>query len=347
MTPAAASAAVPCRAARRRRWRWRVAASAVALALARRGRVAGAAWRGGALGSGVAAALGWLDVCARSGAVYSRGALYRIDRDGAWARLCAAAGLLLWSSCAGAPPAGEDGGAVVIEVDEARPERRSASDETRKSPSKAPYWVTVDLEDEAAVVASLGVEATEESMHAYRAGMRALERGDYDAAVEHFVASHRKHPRTAQKWRIAYSLDKLGRWDEALLSYRWFLASKPGTAYVEHIETANERIVVLAQARPPAGASSPAPVSPADLAIARRSFQLGVVEFQNGSYRRARAAFLRAHALAPKPQMLVNIATCELRLNMIGRACQTYRRYLQSVGASASRSSQLDARCGP
>lgn len=230
-----------------------------------------------------------------------------------------------------------------MEVDAARPDRTTLPSETKKSPSKAPYWVTFDLEDEAEIVARLTVEDREASQDAYRAGMQALEAGDYEAAVEHFVASHQRHPGPAQKWRIARSLDKLGRWEEAALSYRWFIASEPGAAYLEHLDTANERIAVFDWAKPPAVA----PASPADLAEARQSFQRGIVDFQNGSYQRAREAFMRAHALAAKPPVLLNIAICELKLNLKSRACRTYRRYLAEAGGSAHRSSQLDAQCGP
>jgi tetratricopeptide (TPR) repeat protein len=240
--------------------------------------------------------------------------------------------------CAAAPPPND--GPVSVEVEPAALATVAEEDELEE-PAVAtvitlhkPAWTAHDLEDEPTILANATLADKEQAKDAYKAGLHAFDTHDFGAALAHFVRAHEAHPGAAPKWRIAGCLHKLGRYDEAVVAYRWFLASEPSDKYADRIQQANERIKLLA------------PGFEANVAIAKKYHRAGVTAFTAGDYEAAKHEFLKAYAAAPRPQMLYNIATCDLRLGNAAAACATYVQFLREAGPSAGRSASLDGICG-
>jgi tetratricopeptide (TPR) repeat protein len=77
------------------------------------------------------------------------------------------------------------------------------------------------------------------------------------------------------------------------------------------------------------GASSTAPPSNAGDAFAE-----GLRQVREGHYESAKAAFLRAYALEPKPLVLYNVGQCEVRLGRFDAAIEALERFLREGGES-------------
>jgi PEGA domain len=90
-------------------------------------------------------------------------------------------------------------------------------------------------------------------------------------------------------------------------------------------------VPAVAWAAPPAPAASPA-----DLAAARKLFATGLKLYNEGSFREALSAFVRANAVAPRASIQRNIAQCHRDLKDFGAAYEAYQTLLLQYGASMS-----------
>src|ERR1700736_5262788 len=83
-------------------------------------------------------------------------------------------------------------------------------------------------------------------------------------------------------------------------------------------------------AAPPA----PAAANAADLAAAKKLFATGLKLYNEGSYREALSAFLKANAIAPRASLQRNIAQCHRDLKDFASAYDAYLTLLVRYGAS-------------
>lgn len=92
-------------------------------------------------------------------------------------------------------------------------------------------------------------------------------------------------------------------------------------------------------------ASSGARAQAAELERARDLFHEGVAHARGGRWELALAAFQAAYGLAPKPSLLFNLASAQLRMGKLLASNTNYRRFMASddpwVTASARRSAAL------
>ncbi len=94
----------------------------------------------------------------------------------------------------------------------------------------------------------------------------------------------------------------------------------PSAESVPEVRTASSaRHALLPE--PPAPERSGRAATAEELAHARTLFAEGVGAFERGDAVRARTLFLQAYGIAPKPQVLVNVAACEIRLGDVSAAC--------------------------
>ena len=90
--------------------------------------------------------------------------------------------------------------------------------------------------------------------------------------------------------------------------------------------------VSLTLATAPAAHADPAPA--ADVAEAKRLFELGLKLYKEGLYLEALASFKRAQELAPRANILRNIAQCHRDLKDFARAYDAYRELLDKYAPS-------------
>lgn len=207
-----------------------------------------------------------------------------------------------------------------------------AEDEPRLAPAR-PAWTPYELRDEAAVIARASLADRSRQKDEYQAGMYAVGSSELLTAVDHFIRAHRAWPSPAAKWRIADCYDKLGRVDDAVVAYRWFVASRPPAVYADEVARAHERIELLSSDQRTA------------VQRARAFFQAGVAAFDAGDYELAKHEFLKAYASSPRHEVLINVALCDVRLGNAAVACGVYQAYLKQGGAR--RHASLDGLCGP
>src|SRR5262249_15735996 len=67
---------------------------------------------------------------------------------------------------------------------------------------------------------------------------------------------------------------------------------------------------------------------------AQRAFETGVRLAQDNRWEEARSAFEKAYALAPRPIVLVNLASAQAQTGDLVAAAENYRRYLGAPGES-------------
>ncbi|MEM9692584.1 MAG: PEGA domain-containing protein, partial [Myxococcota bacterium] len=99
---------------------------------------------------------------------------------------------------------------------------------------------------------------------AFLAGNEKFKAGDYAGALPLFREADSYYPGAAPKHKIAVSLDKLGKAEEAQTAYQAFIDSNPGEKYTDKVAEAKQRIEELKGSMPatvnvviqPAGAAS-------------------------------------------------------------------------------------------
>jgi tetratricopeptide (TPR) repeat protein len=121
-------------------------------------------------------------------------------------------------------------------------------------------------------VAPTTPEQFETSRKEYDEGARAYERGEYDAALEHFQAAYDAAPSPEFWFNIGRCHERLGRWAEAASAYERYLAGKPT---VEDAVTIRERISDLKlRAHEAARLSQPPPAPPPPAAPPPRNLRV-------------------------------------------------------------------------
>ncbi len=85
--------------------------------------------------------------------------------------------------------------------------------------------------------------------------------------------------------------------------------------------------------KPAGGAAGAIPTEdrskPEDLELARRYYKLGEQLYNTSSFPEALAEFLKAYQLAPRPDLLFNIARCYEVMAQLEKAIDAYSRYLR------------------
>src|ERR1019366_503448 len=79
-----------------------------------------------------------------------------------------------------------------------------------------------------------------------------------------------------------------------------------------------------------------APPTAADVASAKKLFEQGLKLYNEGSYREALAAFLRANDVSPRASIQRNIAQCNRDLKDFASAYDAYQTLLTKYGATMS-----------
>ncbi|HEU4405003.1 MAG TPA: PEGA domain-containing protein [Polyangiaceae bacterium] len=94
---------------------------------------------------------------------------------------------------------------------------------------------------------------------AYNDAEAKLNAGDFGAALERYRAAHEFAPSAQNQYKIAYSLDKLGRGAEALDAYKAFLAEPPQQPdkLAEQRKLAEARVAELGEASVKVSSSPP------------------------------------------------------------------------------------------
>jgi hypothetical protein len=89
--------------------------------------------------------------------------------------------------------------------------------------------------------------------------------------------------------------------------------------------------------------------SDTDRERARELFKQGVTAYEMGDFQKACAAFDVAYQLVPEQPLLFNMASCELRLGHLPKACDLFRKYIANGHPSDPRivevSQQVANRC--
>lgn len=96
-------------------------------------------------------------------------------------------------------------------------------------------------------------------------------------------------------------------------------------------------VLGLAGTAPVARAAAP---TPADLATAKKLFQQGLKLYNEGSYREALAAFLRANETSPRASIQRNIAQCHRDLKDFAAAYDAYQALLGKYGSTMGAADQ-------
>jgi tetratricopeptide (TPR) repeat protein len=82
---------------------------------------------------------------------------------------------------------------------------------------------------------------------------------------------------------------------------------------------------------------------------AKELFQQGLAAYEQGDFQKACAAFEVAYQLVPEQPLLFNIASCEMRLGHVPKACDLFRKYVANGSPGDPRivevSRQVAQRC--
>ncbi|MFH1410940.1 MAG: hypothetical protein ABIG80_05270 [Patescibacteria group bacterium] len=99
-----------------------------------------------------------------------------------------------------------------------------------------------------------------------------MDQKQYESAMAEFKKADGLYPGSRPKYQIAFCLDKMARYDEALAAYQTFIDSRPSNKYAAEIAGANKRITeITEQLGPPAvavaesGGTVPPPVEEPEL----------------------------------------------------------------------------------
>lgn len=86
--------------------------------------------------------------------------------------------------------------------------------------------------------------------------------------------------------------------------------------------------VAISLAAGPAAAQPPASQATVNTQVAQKHYELGDKLYTVGNYRQALVEFEKAYELAPRPELLFNLARCHEVLGDLERAVATYQGYL-------------------
>ncbi|HZU81292.1 MAG TPA: tetratricopeptide repeat protein [Polyangiaceae bacterium] len=90
-------------------------------------------------------------------------------------------------------------------------------------------------------------------------------------------------------------------------------------------------LLVAIAAAPPSVRAEPPPLDEAArVGLARRHYQAGSAYFEEGRFDEAAREFRESYRLAPRPDLLYNVAQSYLRQGDAARAMEFYRRYLEA-----------------
>jgi hypothetical protein len=106
------------------------------------------------------------------------------------------------------------------------------------------------------------------------------------------------------------------------------------------LRTPEERGVTTQRALTPTPTPTPT-LSERELQEARDRFMEGVRLYEAGSYTDALQEFSAAYELAPRPEILFNIATCQEHLGDVRGAVVTYQHYLAGADVPADLQREL------
>jgi tetratricopeptide (TPR) repeat protein len=184
-------------------------------------------------------------------------------------------------------------------------------------------WLTLTL-----AVSHAGATSEAEAAALFRAGEARYHGNDAAGALKLFEASYRLVPVPLLLVDIAQCLRKLGRDREAAEAYRRFLESRSGGRRLraevfealDQLGGRGERAVasdVRAGARERAAAL----------------FQRGRARYQQGDFEGALMAFQAAHSELATPDLLVNIAQCQRKLDRPDQAILAYHSFLSASSA--------------
>ena len=102
-------------------------------------------------------------------------------------------------------------------------------------------------------------------------------------------------------------------------------------------------------ARPEQPIPAPVGTTAADLQVAREQFRVGVEAYRHGKYAEARDAFEAAYDVAPKPQVLYNLAMAERKLGNEAKACEYLEKHVREASLPARQLKAISAelrKCG-
>jgi tetratricopeptide (TPR) repeat protein len=150
-------------------------------------------------------------------------------------------------------------------------------------------------------------------------GNRLLAAGRYNEAVEAFNEGFRTYPDSKFILNKAAALLDGGRYAEADLAYQTYL-SDPNAPRADEARAAQARARSHLQGGKEATATG--------VAESQKLFEQGTNLYMAGKYHEAFAAFERAYALNPLPDLRYNQAACLDRLGKRELAAQRYEAYL-------------------
>jgi tetratricopeptide (TPR) repeat protein len=108
-------------------------------------------------------------------------------------------------------------------------------------------------------------DVKEQARAAYEAGQKKFDAGEFAAAAEDFKKADELYPGAAPKHKLAVSLDKAGKAEEAVAAYRSFIDSNPGDKYADKVAEAEKRIKELDKSAAPEVARVTLAVTPANV----------------------------------------------------------------------------------
>jgi tetratricopeptide (TPR) repeat protein len=183
-------------------------------------------------------------------------------------------------------------------------------------------WLTVTL-----AVSQAGVASEAQAVALFRAGEVQYQGNDAGKALKLFEASYRLVPVPLLLVDIAQCLRKLGRDREAADAYQRFLESRSGGRRLraEVFEALDQ---IAQRARP-----STVEVSPGARERSAALFQRGRARYQQGDFEGALAAFRAAHTEFAAPDLWVNIAQCQRKLDRPDHAVLSYHAFLRTSSA--------------